>query len=167
MENQEEIIITPSPIPTNKPQNNIAIYTPCKRTVNALKNLVSGKCGFLTLAHTYLFQSIITKNQNPNLSSTFFSLAQNSLIDVATISNTILSFGGLPTFTNGQRLPFTTKNICYNVTPNQFIACNIQKERCLLEQLEKTKSQFPTLTAILNPIISNRQNNINSLEKLL
>ena len=167
MDNQEEIIITPTPAPIREPQNTLAIFTPCKKTVKTLKRLISGRCGLLTLAHTYLFQSIITKTQNPNLSATLFSLAQNSLTDTSTISSLILSFGGLPTFTNGQGAPFSTKNVCYNTNQTQFITCNIQKERCILLQLERAIQQHPNLAQPLAPIIQTRQNNIQTLQKLL
>lgn len=175
MENQDQIIITPTPTPPKDVTPEGKIYTQITnascdcRTVRLLKNLLSGRYGSLTGINSYLFQNILSDGINSNLANDLKNLSLEELLHATLLGNAIQSFGGIPRFSNGQGSFWSARNVNYLTDQNTFIRNNIAREERIIRDYQQAISKITnqSLIALLNEIISDKQRHILILNKYL
>lgn len=174
MENQEDIIITPSPQPKKDIAPTNRTYTPITnafcdcRTIRILKNLLSGRYGELTGLHSYLFQNILTNNLNDSLSNALNNIFSEELLHAQLLGNAIISFGGTPRFSNGQGSFWSARNVNYQTNQNDFINSNILREQRAIRELQNAIARVTnqSLQQLLREIIEDKDRHIQILRGL-
>ena len=176
MENQDQIIITPTP--TIPPKDIAPVgrsYTPISgascdcRTVRLLKNLLSGRFGELTGIHTYLYQNLISNGTNQNLANALNELSLEELLHANLLGNAIVNFGGNPRFSNGQGTFWSGRNINYETNQNTFLRNNILREQRAIQNYQDAINRITnqSLKQLLGEIIADKNRHIQVLQSYI
>lgn len=174
---EDSITINPTPV-LNDDKNNIInerIYTSINnascdcRTIRLLKNLIAGRYGELTALHTYLFQNIILGNSNPNLTTALNNILLDEVLHTKLLGNAILSFGGVPRFSNGQGNFWSARNVNYSTNTSDFINSNISLLQRQINDYRQAISKISnqSLISLLNEIIEDKNKHIKILQGLI
>lgn len=148
--------------------NTIIDATPNCKTVKVLKHLYASNKSELNLLHTYLFQSFVTKDINSQLFNTFTEFYLSSLNNLKLLADAIISFGGIPKFTNSQGLYFSTKFINYTTNTQRMLNNDIVLLKDIIKSYKNAIKcvNNQSLKNLLNNILESHNNQLKILESI-
>ena len=165
MDNKNEFIEQPTVPQTDNNFNSVVCDL---KTVKILKRLLSGRISEQTLFNTYLFQFLLNEN-NLELKNAILSLYEQKQKNINLLADAIISFGGVPRFTNGQGNFWSARYVNYITNSRYYISNNIDKERLLIREYQRAKSKTTnqTLINLYNQLINNSNFAISLLNKFI
>lgn len=171
MDNQENVIIPNTPkdvfpqkdiVPEIRRYTNITnAFCDCP-TLRILRSLFSGRFGEMTTFNTLLFQRLISDRFNPALATALREIALEDFLHMELLGNAIISFGGVPRFTNGQGGFWSARNINYNTNVNDFLRYNILGKERSIREYERAISRVTneSLRQLFREIIEDERRHI-------
>lgn len=137
-------------------------------TVRILRGLLAGQDGEMSAINTYVFQGLITNNPSSNIAQTLRNIAEDEMRHMELLGSAIVSFNGVPRYTNGQGNFWSARNVNYALNPSAFIADNIRAEEKAIRNYERaiTRVRNESLITLLREIIEDERRHIELLRGL-
>lgn len=123
-------------VKVNEPYPEIVGATENAKTVKVLKDLMSSSEGELTAILTYFYQSSVSRCMEPEIADILEEISIVEMQHMDILSNAIVSFGGLPTYTNSRNMQYTTNYINYNTNLKTILTNNIKAEEEAIRNYE-------------------------------
>ncbi|MBQ9786340.1 MAG: manganese catalase family protein [Clostridia bacterium] len=138
------------------------------QTVRILKRLLSGRQGKFTSLFTYLYQSIITNQQNQNLSNTLKAIYNQELIHANLLGNAINSFCGCPRFSSEGTF-WSARRVNYTTNQTQFLQQNIRfiENSIILYQNAIARVTNQSLKQLLSEILEEDRRHLETFRSFL
>lgn len=132
-----------------------------------LKNSVSGKNGELSGILTYIFQHLITSDEN--IKDALEKISQDEMRHMEMLSNLIVQNGEVPYFVDSANNFFTSRYVGYETNPKIFLMQNIKDEEFaiknytrILDNLQDEKTR-----EVIEDIIEDEKNHLDIFRRLL
>ena len=169
MDDNQKIIIPSYQQEDIKTYTTITYATNNVCTVRLLKNLMSGRFGELGAINTYIFQHLILNNENINLKKDLDFIAMEEMKHLELLGNAIISFGGIPKYTNGQGQPWSARFVNYETDIKSFLNQNIKGEEMAIRNYEfvMNKVANQSLKTLLQEIVDDEKQHIVIFKKYL
>lgn len=157
-------------------ENRTALQTPTQNqcqmcnhsTIKALKHLISGINGEVTLIAQLAFQYFLTNGNNNTLSNTINKTLKNKYSVLNEFSALVIDFGGVPKFTNGQGMYWGARSVDYQLSPDRFVQNNIRLLERQIREYNKAINYVNNeqITTFLTAQISNNKELIEELKNI-
>lgn len=107
------------------------------RTVNILKNLMSGQDSELNAVLQYFYQSSISKDMEKEISNILEEISIVEMMHLEILSHAIVDFGGEPRYENGIGQSYNTSAVNYSTRLSKILDVNIAGEERAIENYKK------------------------------
>lgn len=157
---ENEVIVKPDISNDNLKLTNI---NNCCCTVKCLKLLIGSRFSELTQLNQFIFQSILIKEQNPNLYNSLRNIILENVSHLEILGDAVIKFGGRLKFSNGQGTPWSSRYLNYETNQNIFLNNNIRLLELNISNYEKAINcvRNDSLKNILRKIIEDKRRHIN------
>ena len=151
------------------PYPEIENATEDRETVAILKNLATSKNGELAGILQYIYQSVVSKSFNEEISSIFSEIGIVEMIHLDLLMSAITSFGGVPRYEDAMGNIFNTASINYSIKLKDMLQNNIKDEQIAIMEYarasEKVKNK--SLKELLNRIKLDEERHLEIFKRIL
>jgi len=128
------------------------------RTVRELRKIINSRYGILTLLNTYLYQYLISKNENAKFSNILKNIRNEQLKHLELLSDAIIKFGGVPKFNYGNNF-WSSRFVNYDNLGSNIIRNNINTENRSINLLNNALKiiKNESLKSLLNELIRDKK----------